>query len=65
MNTCESHGDAVVVYLKSTCPLCAAKEEIEEHEKSNSELTEQLSTKEAEIDNLKEELATVHRQLNN
>ena len=63
MRVCEEHGDPVVVYNKS-CPLCEALKEIEEHEKSNSELTEELNTKKEEIENLKEEIAELNHQLN-
>jgi hypothetical protein len=64
MNTCE-HGDAVVVYLKGTCPLCAAKEEIEEHEKANSVLTEDNKSKSDQISELGIELANLESLYNN
>jgi transcription initiation factor IIE alpha subunit len=65
MNTCESHDGAVVVYLRGTCPLCAAKVEIAEHEKENSELKDTISTREETIEELREEIAGLNYQLNN
>ena len=62
MNTCE-HGDAVVVYLKGTCPLCAAKEEIDEHEKANSALVEDANRKLETIEELRSEIYDLKEQL--
>jgi hypothetical protein len=64
MHTCE-HGDAVVVYLKGTCPLCAAKEEVDEHEKANSALVEDANKKIETIEELRIEIANLESLYNN
>ena len=64
MYSCD-HDSSIVVYLgrTTTCPLCAAKEEIAEHEKSNAALVEYVNNKIETIEDLKIEIRYFQEQL--
>jgi peptidoglycan hydrolase CwlO-like protein len=46
-----------------SCPLCAAKKEIEEHEKTNSELKDDIETKIEKIVELQEEITDLNDKI--
>jgi peptidoglycan hydrolase CwlO-like protein len=45
------------------CPLCAAKKEIDEHEKTNSELKADIETKIEKIEELREDIRVLNDQI--
>ena len=52
MQTCEEHGDSVVVYVEITCPVCV---QIADLERENTGL-------EKEIENLNEQIEELNKE---
>jgi hypothetical protein len=49
MNSCEEHGDCVIAYNKSPCPLCECEDNLNEMEKERNSLREEVEELQHEL----------------
>lgn len=66
-NTCEDHGDSVVVYVGSSCPACVLQQErdgFEEEKIDLEKLVDKLESDVADLESQVEDYAKEQRTVN-
>ena len=62
-NTCEDHGDSVVVYVGSSCPACVLQQERDGFEEEKIDLEKRVDNLESDVADLESQVADLESQV--